>query len=41
MTGIEKVTGKIIADARADAEAILDNAEETCAAVRAEYEART
>ena len=41
MTGIEKVTGKIIADAKADAEAILDKAEETCAAVRAEYEART
>lgn len=41
MTGIEKVTGKIIADAKAEAEALLEKAEETCAAVRAEYEAKT
>ena len=41
MTGIEKVTGKILADARADAEAILQKADETCAAVKAEYDART
>lgn len=41
MTGIEKVTGKILADARADAEAILQKADDTCAAVQAEYDART
>ena len=41
MTGIEKVTGKIIADAKAEAEAVMDKAEETCALVRADYEART
>ncbi|MBE6557656.1 MAG: hypothetical protein E7661_01400 [Ruminococcaceae bacterium] len=41
MTGIEKVTGKILADARADAEAILQKADDTCAAVKAEYDART
>ncbi len=40
MTGIEKVTGKIIADARADADAILRKADETCGAVQAEYEVR-
>ncbi|MBQ9779905.1 MAG: V-type ATP synthase subunit E [Clostridia bacterium] len=40
MTGIEKVTGKIIADAREEADAILQRADETCAAVRAEYSAR-
>ncbi len=41
MTGIEKVTGKIIADAKAEADALLAKAEETCATVRAEYETRT
>ncbi|MBQ9150856.1 MAG: hypothetical protein IJX72_01295, partial [Clostridia bacterium] len=41
MTGIEKVTGKILADARADADAILQKANETCATVQAEYDART
>lgn len=40
MTGIEKVTGKILADARAEADTILATADETCAAVRAEYAAR-
>ena len=40
MTGIEKVTGKIIADAREEADAILQRADETCAAVRAEYSVR-
>lgn len=40
MTGIEKVTGKIIADARAEADAILQKADETCAAVQADYAAR-
>ena len=41
MTGIEKVTAKILADARAEAEAILAKADETCAAVQAEYVAKT
>lgn len=40
MTGIEKVTGKILADARADAETILAKADEACATVQAEYAAR-
>ncbi len=40
MTGIEKVTGKILADARADAETILAKADETCAVTQAEYAAR-
>ena len=34
MTGLEKVTGKIIADAEADAREILDRAEAECAAIR-------
>lgn len=41
MTGLEKVTGKIIADAEADARVILAKAEEDCAARRAEVQART
>lgn len=41
MTGIEKVTAKILSDARADADAILAKADETCAVVQAEYAART
>lgn len=41
MTGIEKVTGKILADAKTEADAILKQADETCAAVRATHEART
>ncbi len=41
MTGIEKVTGKIIADAEADAREILDKAEAECAAIRAKHKAET
>ncbi|MBQ9151439.1 MAG: hypothetical protein IJX72_04250 [Clostridia bacterium] len=41
MTGIEKVTGKIIADAEADAREILDKAEAECTAIRAKYQAET
>lgn len=41
MTGLEKVTGKIIADAEADARAILDKAEAECAAIREKYAAQT
>ena len=40
MTGLEKVIGKIIADAEADAKEILDRAEAECAAIREKYEAR-
>lgn len=39
MTGLEKVTGKILADAEADAKEILDKAEAECAAIRERYEA--
>ncbi len=39
MTGIEKVTAKILADAEADAKAVLLRAEENCAAARARCEA--
>ena len=41
MTGIEKVTAKILSDAREEAEAILEKADETCANVQAEFAART
>lgn len=41
MTGLEKVTGKIIADAEADARVILDRAEAECAAVKEKYAAAT
>ena len=41
MTGLEKVIGKILADAEADAKEILDKAEAECAAIRAKYEAET
>ena len=34
MTGLEKMTGKIIADAEADAQKILEQAEAECAAIR-------
>ena len=34
MTGLEKVTGKIIADAEADAREILAKADDECAAIR-------
>ena len=37
MTGLEKVTGKIIADAEADAREILERAEAECAAIREKY----
>ena len=40
MTGLEKVTGKIIADAEADAREILDRAEAECAAIRENYQAK-
>ena len=38
MTGIEKITGRIEADARAEAAQIAADAKERCAAIRAEYE---
>lgn len=41
MTGLEKVTGKIIADAEADARMILERAEAECATVREKYAAAT
>ncbi len=41
MTGLEKVTGKIIADAEADARVILERAEAECAAVKEKYAAAT
>ena len=41
MTGLEKVTGKIIADAEADARVILDRSEAECAAVKEKYAAAT
>ena len=41
MTGLEKVTGKILADAEADAREILERAEAECAAIRAKYAAAT
>ena len=37
MTGLEKVTGKILADAEADAREILERAEAECAAIREKY----
>lgn len=39
MTGLEKVTGKIIADAEADAREILARADAECAALRQKYQA--
>lgn len=39
MTGLEKVTGKIIADAEADAREILARADAECAAIREKYQA--
>ena len=41
MTGLEKVTGKIIADAEADARVILDKAQAECEAIKAKYAAET
>ena len=41
MTGLEKVTGKILADAEADAREALDKAEAECAAIREKYAAAT
>ena len=41
MTGLEKVIGKIIADAEADARVILDKAQAECEALRAKYAAET
>ncbi len=40
MTGLEKVTGKIIADAEAEARATMARAEQECEAVKAEYDAK-
>ncbi len=39
MIGLEKVTGKILADAEADARVVLAAADEECAAIRARLEA--
>ncbi len=41
MIGLDKVTGKILADAEADAALSRDAAEEDCAAIIARYEAET
>ena len=41
MTGLEKVIGKIIADAEADARVILDKAQAECEAVKAKAAAET
>ncbi len=41
MTGLEKVTGKIIADAEADAREALAAADERCAEISAEYQRGT
>ena len=41
MTGLEKVTGKIIADAEADARVILEKAQAECEAIKAKYAAET
>ena len=41
MTGLEKVTGKIIADAEADAREILDKAQAECEEIKAKYAAET
>lgn len=41
MTGLEKVTGKIIADAEADARVILERADSECAEIARRYEAET
>ena len=40
MIGLEKVTGKIIADAEADAREILERADAECAAIREQYRQR-
>ena len=37
MTGLDKMTGKIIADAEADAQKILEQADAECAAIRGRY----
>ena len=41
MTGLEKVTGKILADAEADAREILLKADAECAAIRERYAGQT
>lgn len=41
MTGLEKVTGKILADAEADARVILERADAECAEIAARFEAET
>ena len=41
MTGLEKVTGKIIADAEADARVILEKAQAECEAIKERYAAET
>lgn len=41
MIGLEKVTGKILDDAKADARAVLTAADEDCATITARYKAET
>lgn len=40
MNGLEKITNRILEDARAEADAIIDGARAECEAIRAEYEAK-
>lgn len=40
MTGLNKITDRILADARTEADRIIREAEETCGHIKAEYEAR-
>lgn len=40
MTGIEKLIDKILADAKADADAVLEKASESCAEIKATHAAR-
>lgn len=40
MNGLEKITNRILEDARAEADAIIDGARVECEAIRAEYEAK-
>ena len=40
MTGIEKLIDKILADAKADADAVLERAEESCRAIKETHAAR-
>ncbi len=40
MNGLEKITNRILEEARAEADAIIDGARKECEAIRAEYEAK-